>query len=68
MKTEEDLQVYLNSIFGKDAKDKITGFMGKITGTAFYPGGSQRVGISTSFDGKYHEEWFDADRVEIIET
>jgi len=62
---EEQLKAYLSENFGKEAKDSITGFIGKITGTALYAGGYQSVELSTSFDCKLHIEWFDINRIEL---
>jgi len=52
---------------GKQAKDKITGFEGIITGKALYLYGCTQYGLAAPMkDGKIaNAEWFDEGRIEI---
>jgi hypothetical protein len=55
--------------FGKEAKDKITGFTGIITCKISYMFGCNQYGIAPKInaDGKRLDvEWFDEGRIEII--
>ena len=54
---------------GQEARDKITGFRGIVTGKAYYMYGCTRYCMvpKVSKDGKTGEsEWFDEGRIEII--
>lgn len=55
---------------GKEAKDKITGFTGIITGKVIYLFGCNQYGITPKVDKKDCKtgstEWFDEGRIEII--
>lgn len=53
--------------FGKTAKDHVTGFEGKVTGVAEYIHGYTSVQLTKlKEDGTLIEEWFDANRIEMI--
>lgn len=56
---------------GEVGKDKITGFTGVITGVAIYLHSTARVEVTSkqlTTDGKTQMEWFDDERVEIVEA
>ncbi len=55
--------------FGKEAKDKITGFVGLITAKCDYMYGCSQYGLSPKVDkeGKTRDMgWFDIGRIEIL--
>lgn len=55
--------------FGKEAKDKITGFKGIITGRCDYLYGCRQYELNPKLDKdgkKQSTEWFDEGRIEII--
>jgi hypothetical protein len=57
-------------LFGKKAKDKVTGFSGIIIGKCEYLYGCTQYGISPEAkDGKVNDtHWFDEGRIEIIDN
>jgi hypothetical protein len=60
----------MNIWFGKKAKDKVTGFVGTITGKIEWMYGCNQYCIvpSVDKDGKLGDgNWFDEGRIEIIE-
>ncbi len=58
-----------DEFFGKEAKDKITGFKGIITGRIDYLYGCSQYCLNPPLDKdgkKQNIEWFDEGRIEII--
>ena len=59
-----------NELFGKNAKDIITGFTGIITGRCEYISGCTQLLLQPTIDGSgsYREgQWFDESRISINE-
>lgn len=59
----------MSVLFGKKARDKITGFEGMVTGRVEYMYGCAQLCLTPSVDkdGKLREgQWFDDGRIEII--
>lgn len=52
---------------GARARDKITGFQGKITGRADYLTGCRQYVLEGLAQGAPHSAWLDEDRVELVE-
>lgn len=60
----------MNELFGKKAKDKVTGFTGIITGVSMWMYGCNQYCIipPVDKDGKMGDgQWFDEGRVEVIQ-
>lgn len=58
-----------NKMFGKLAKDKVTGFIGVVTCKIDYMYGCNQYGLTPKVDEKGKKsltEWFDEGRIEII--
>lgn len=58
-----------DGLFGKEVKDKVTGFRGIVIGRCDYLFGCSQYGIAPKIgaDGKKDEvEWFDEGRIEIV--
>lgn len=53
------------AIKGKDAKDSVTGFTGKVTAIAYYIDGYVSIKLE-SVIGDLKEEWFSESRIEIL--
>lgn len=56
--------------FGKQARDKVTGFEGVITGKSIFMYGCEQLCLMPSVDkeGKMREgQWFDVARIELLE-
>ena len=53
---------------GKQAKDKITGFVGVVTVRCEYLDGSRRAMIEGSADGRPVEMWVEESRLEVVTT
>lgn len=57
----------MNAFLGKRARDKFTGFEGRITAHVEYLSGGHRYGIEVlKKDGSLEEQWFDENRIKII--
>ncbi len=56
---------------GMEVRDTVSGFTGMVTSIAIYHGGDPRFQVTAhecSRDGDISEEWFDAGRLEVVET
>lgn len=53
------------AIKGKDAKDSVTGFTGKVTAIAYYIDGYVSIKLESAI-GDLKEEWFSESRIEIL--
>ena len=52
---------------GDEAKDTVTGFMGRVSAICVYDGGSSRACIERlKVDGETIREWFDLGRLEVV--
>jgi len=49
---------------GTDVKDKMTGFIGKVTAYCVYYSGTSQVQVSANVDGSLKEVWLPEGRLE----